>query len=186
MDGRCRECGCEMTTAGCGNWRCPSKLPQEPIIVSRACPTGCTGTAEAQADLARLRSEVAARDEQLELRLDQIHNAIIALDIEDSVDTDDPMCLSGPIARLTAALAKCEEERDRLQLNCRERIYIDATPDDELVRRILLAYVDETTCTDNLLGLPPDNPICVVMNKAQEERNAILKEAADRLFPVKG
>jgi len=76
-----------------------------------------------------------------------------------------------------ARCAKLEEEVDRLRHNVQERRYIDMTPDDGMVSRILSAYIDESTRTDNTLGLPPDNPLCIAMNEAQAKRNTLLRAA---------
>lgn len=78
---------------------------------------------------------------------------------------------------IRAAIKDVEADLERLRLNIRSRVLIDATPDDGLVARILSAYIDESYTTDNTLGLPPDNPLCVVMNEAQEKRNTILRKA---------
>ena len=55
--------------------------------------------------------------------------------------------------------------------------HVDMTPDEGMVGRILTAYIDESTWTDNSLGLPPDNPLCVMMMEWQQKRNALLRVA---------
>lgn len=70
-----------------------------------------------------------------------------------------------------------EAELERYRKNIRERVYVDATPDEGYVQRILEAHIDESFATDNLLGLPPENPLCVAMNEAQAERNRLLRKA---------
>jgi len=58
-----------------------------------------------------------------------------------------------------------------------DRVFVDATPDAELAVRILRAYLDYSTVSDNTLGLPPENPLCIAMNEAQGKRNAIIEQA---------
>ena len=63
-----------------------------------------------------------------------------------------------------------------------ERIVVDATPDEEYPIRILEAYLkycDIKICTDSAGNC--DNPIVDIMNKASDERRAILTEAIDKL-----
>jgi len=59
--------------------------------------------------------------------------------------------------------------------------HVDMTPDDGMVARILTAYIDESTWTDNSFGLPPDNPLCVTMMGWQQERNTLLRAALAKL-----
>lgn len=53
----------------------------------------------------------------------------------------------------------------------------DATPDSDYVIRILEAYVDDSTYTDNLAGIESTNPLVVMMNEQQTKRNALLRSA---------
>jgi hypothetical protein len=59
--------------------------------------------------------------------------------------------------------------------------FIDATPDEGYIRRILEAYIDDSYYSDNTAGLPPENEVCKMMNKWREERNALLRAALARL-----
>lgn len=61
--------------------------------------------------------------------------------------------------------------------------YIDSTPDNEYPIRILLAYLEasKTRVSDNSAGLPINNEMCIIMNKANEEREIILREAISTL-----
>ncbi len=59
----------------------------------------------------------------------------------------------------------------------REKIYVDMTPNEDLVRRILTAYIEESHITDNMLGLPPESWVCKQMNEDIEDRNKILRVA---------
>ena len=68
-------------------------------------------------------------------------------------------------------------ELARMNKGIRDHIWVDATPDEGLVERILSAYIDESTVSDNILGLPPSSPVLIVMNEAQAKRNQILREA---------
>lgn len=84
----------------------------------------------------------------------------------------------------TEAAARAEGFADgqrELRLHMSDRLWVDMTPDEELPRRILEAYIDESETTDNTLGLPPENPLCVAMNKARDERNVILRAAVSNL-----
>lgn len=88
------------------------------------------------------------------------------------------------MADLLAKLDAARAERDTLRVEVeqyrryvREHRYVDATPDDGLVARILESYIDESYVTDNTLGLPPDNPLCVQMNADQAKRNEIIRKA---------
>jgi len=76
-----------------------------------------------------------------------------------------------------AQVERLEEELHQTRLHVREKIWVDAAPDAGLVKRILSAYIDDTTDTDNLLGLEPENFLCIEMNKARAERNQILRGA---------
>jgi len=58
-----------------------------------------------------------------------------------------------------------------------EMHWINATPDGGYVIRILESYIDDSYFSDNLMGLPPENPICIEMNKARETRNELLRKA---------
>jgi hypothetical protein len=62
-------------------------------------------------------------------------------------------------------------------INRTERRYVDMTPNDGLVERILSAYLDYSRVTDNLGGMDPTSPLCIAMNEAQAKRNAILETA---------
>ena len=84
------------------------------------------------------------------------------------------------IKALRTRLEEAERERDELKkkfINRRELIYVDASPDEQLPYRILNAYIEETLTTDNLLGLPPENPLCKLMNEQQQGRNKIIRKA---------
>jgi hypothetical protein len=65
-----------------------------------------------------------------------------------------------------------------------EMHFINATPDSGYIKRILESYIDETYWSDNTLGMPPENPLCIEMNKAREQRNVLLKEAIRKITPV--
>lgn len=59
-------------------------------------------------------------------------------------------------------------------------LLVDATPDDDYPIRILRAHLESeegSEFTDNLEGLPPSNPMLVVLNDASIERAAILRRA---------
>jgi hypothetical protein len=80
------------------------------------------------------------------------------------------------ITSLAAALVEMKGENTRLRRNITDRHFVDATPDDGLVRRILTAYIDEdTSWSDNTAGFDPTNLLVVAMNEAQARRNEILK-----------
>ena len=55
--------------------------------------------------------------------------------------------------------------------------WINAAPDSGYIFRILESYIDDSYFSDNLAGLPPENPLCIEMNKAREARNKLLREA---------
>jgi len=59
--------------------------------------------------------------------------------------------------------------------------FIDATPHEGYIRRILEAYIDDSYYSDNTAGLPPENEVCKMMNKWREERNTLLRAALARL-----
>ena len=59
--------------------------------------------------------------------------------------------------------------------------WVDATPDDGLVGRILRSYFDYTYWTDNTTDNPPTNPVVIAINEAREKRNAIIEAALKRL-----
>jgi len=60
--------------------------------------------------------------------------------------------------------------------------YVNATPDENYPVRILESYIyEDSTWTDNTLGLPPDNPLCVALNETQRKRNEILRRAIVKL-----
>ena len=56
-------------------------------------------------------------------------------------------------------------------------LYVDATPDEEYPKRILQAYLDSTR--SRLVSNPPE--IGELMNRAQEERAAVLSKALAKL-----
>ena len=76
-----------------------------------------------------------------------------------------------------AALA----ELDKPEGGKHEFRHIDATPDAGYVRRILTTYIDDSYFSDNTAGLPPENELCIMMNKNREERNALLQTALSKL-----
>lgn len=80
-------------------------------------------------------------------------------------------------SKAEAALASAREELQRERLNRRELRWTDMTPDSGMVTRILSAYIDETTCTDNLAGLDPESLICKMMNENTAQRNVLIKSA---------
>jgi len=84
--------------------------------------------------------------------------------------SDDPV-LCGGIA------VHFEKQIEAYQMHLRDRLLVDATPDEELPLRILEAYIDHSETTDNLLGLPPENPLIQRMEEARKERNVILSNA---------
>lgn len=79
-----------------------------------------------------------------------------------------------------SALAAAREENERLKRsmdNRREMRWVDMTPDAGLVARILSAYIDNTSCTDNLAGLDPESFVCKMMNEHTAQRNVLLNSA---------
>lgn len=60
-------------------------------------------------------------------------------------------------------------------------LFIDATPNDGYVTRILSAYIDDSYYSDNTIGLPPENPLVKQMNEWREQRNALLRAAISKL-----
>ena len=79
-----------------------------------------------------------------------------------------------------AALVAAREENERLKRsmdNRREMRWVDMTPDAGLGARILSAYIDNTSCTDNLAGLDPESFVCKMMNENTAQRNVLLKAA---------
>lgn len=56
-------------------------------------------------------------------------------------------------------------------------LFVDATPDSGYPVRVLSAYIDESTYTDILSGLESTNPLVILMNEAQAERNKLLRTA---------
>lgn len=72
-----------------------------------------------------------------------------------------------------------EQRIDAIHGNIRERLFVDLTPNEELPVRILDAYIDESFTSDNTMGLPPENPLIIEMEKSRKERNRILREATD-------
>lgn len=73
-------------------------------------------------------------------------------------------------ANLRAQLTAAQEELDRYRRNCRERIFMDCTPDEGLPVRILSAYIDESTVE----SVPPE--LGKIMTEAQRRRNEIIRE----------
>ena len=67
--------------------------------------------------------------------------------------------------------------------NKQEMKFIDSTPDKEYPIRILIAYLEasKVTVSDNTLGLPINNEMLNIMNKANEERRVLLEEAINIL-----
>lgn len=55
--------------------------------------------------------------------------------------------------------------------------WMDMTPNDDLPRRILSAYLDYSEWTDNTAGLEPTNPLILAMNQHREQRNALIEAA---------
>lgn len=54
---------------------------------------------------------------------------------------------------------------------------MDMTPNDDLPRRILSAYLDYSEWTDNTDGLEPTNPLILAMNQHRAQRNALIEAA---------
>jgi len=96
---------------------------------------------------------------------------------ENVVDSGDAHHFLEVLLELIGKAEKVEEQLEHSRKHIREKVWVDATPDRELPARILKAYIDETHDTDNLIGLDPTSPLCIEMNKARDERNAIIREA---------
>lgn len=80
-----------------------------------------------------------------------------------------------------ARISELEASEKNRMLHTRSKLFMDVFPDDELPVRILEAYIDDSYFSDNTGGFEPENWVCVEMNKAQNERNVILRRAIDRL-----
>lgn len=78
-------------------------------------------------------------------------------------------------------LAQLQTMFEKQAMNISEHRWEDMTPDEGLPARLLAAYLDYSVWTDNTLGIGPDNPIIIEMNRARHERNAILERAIERL-----
>lgn len=82
-------------------------------------------------------------------------------------------CLSKrALALLTAEPEPCEKQ---------SLLFVDATPNDGYVTRILSAYIDDSYYSDNTIGLPPENPLVKQMNEWRKQRNALLRDAISKL-----
>ncbi len=89
------------------------------------------------------------------------------------------MCqLEADNAALRARVAELEAAR---VMNKHEIRFVDVTPDDGLPTRILSAYIDHTSWSDNTLGIEPSSPLCVELNRLQAERNRIIERAVAAL-----
>jgi uncharacterized protein YueI len=99
---------------------------------------------------------------------------------------DQCTALEVEIAALEKRNEQLEADLYKLRLNITEKRYINAAPDAELPVRILKAHLDYTEFSDNLGGLDPENPLVIEMNKAQQERNVILKGAIEKLGGIVG
>ena len=97
------------------------------------------------------------------------------------------------LASLRARVEELEAERDalaaeveRLRAALLSRRFVDCTPDDGLPLRILLAYIDNSSWSDNTLGIEPTSPLCIELNRIQAERNAIINNAIRALQKAEG
>ena len=77
-------------------------------------------------------------------------------------------------------------EVERLRAALLSRRFVDCTPDDGLPLRILLAYIDNSSWSDNTLGIEPTSPLCIELNRIQAERNAIINNAIRALQKAEG
>jgi len=68
--------------------------------------------------------------------------------------------------------------------NKKEWKFVDATPDGNYALRILQAYRGDCNIrwSDTSLGLKTTDPLCVELNKLQDERAKELDEAIDKLL----
>lgn len=55
--------------------------------------------------------------------------------------------------------------------------WVDMTPDEGLIGRILRSYLDYSYWTDNSADNPPTNPVVIAINEAREQRNALIEAA---------
>jgi hypothetical protein len=123
------------------------------------------------------------------IELDQIPTSVLqrALVIDTDLSfhetSDDRVRIIAEEILLAAEGAARADGRREALLNFQDRLFVDVTPDDGLPVRILRAYLDYSTVSDNTLGLPPENPLCIAMNEAQGKRNAIIEQAIRALEP---
>lgn len=82
---------------------------------------------------------------------------------------------------LTDKVESLEEELRSLRMSILESKYLDMTPDDGLVERILSAYIDETMWSDVMPGLEPTDKLCIELNKITAKRNEILRKALSEI-----
>lgn len=71
---------------------------------------------------------------------------------------------------LTAERDAMRVRLERYEKHLREHRFVDATPDDGYIRRILEAHLDDST----IVATPP-SPIADAMNAAQAKRNALIR-----------
>jgi len=87
-----------------------------------------------------------------------------------------PAKLKKENAELRSVIDELHQQIEKYNRYLQEKIWVDLTPDEDLVRRILEAYIDESYDTDNLLGLPPESWVCLKMNENRDKRNRILRD----------
>lgn len=136
--------------------------------------------AEARAENERLRVEMEQHMQVAASRCSRLLDTEAALAALTDRANDNAILASQAIdakSKAEAALASAREELQRERLNRRELRWTDMTPDSGMVTRILSAYIDETTCTDNLAGLDPESLICKMMNENTAQRNVLIKSA---------
>lgn len=65
--------------------------------------------------------------------------------------------------------------------NKHARVWVNMTPDENMVIRILSSYIDDCEWTDNTAGNPTTNELLIALNEAREKRNMLLRAAIRKL-----
>lgn len=98
------------------------------------------------------------------------------------VDPHGVLCKHNPHKHLSPeevcnTLNGLEKELRALRMSILDRKYVDMTPDEGLVERILEAYIDDTQWSDAMPGLEPTNPLCIELNELTVKRNELIRDA---------
>ena len=132
-----------------------------------------TASVQSAGTMDDLRQQLATANAALEQQAKDIQWVETRISCDDS--GAELLKCRAALEQSAARTKELEEQVKRVIGNCREKIYVDASPDSELPARILSAYIEEIETVSYLASLGK------LMNKWQAERNTIIRAAIELL-----